>query len=705
MARKGHTFAVALSATTLAFGGALSAETLQTLRFGLHGTSGLIDMPTAEVAPDGQLSLTYGRAGPTTRTTLSFQVSPRLQASMSYDGVKDLNGAGDSYWSQSFSLSYRLVDEGTYRPAVSVGLRDFAGTDVMSGEYLVATKSVGDKLRVTAGLGWGRLGSYKPTDLSFGTRPSATPATGGTPNADQWFRGDAAVFGGVSYAVSDRMTVLAEYSSDAYTRETGAGIYDHKSPFNFGVNYKLGKKDRVSIGASYLNGSTLGFHITGTINPTQPAIRGGIESAPLPVRVRPTPAQDPLGWSGKWIEDGTDAPGIRKVLAEALEKEGLVLEAMSLTATRAEIRFANTRYAARSQALGRAARMMSRAFPPSVETFVLTETVNGVPTHSTIIQRKALESNEFEPAGVMLDSVRFADPKAYGQDGLVAVDGVYPTFRWSIAPYLSTTILDTSSPISIDAGLRGRIDYRLAPGVRIQGSTALKLVGDVADGASTTPATGSLPQVRSDAADYGNRVQLETLTATWYGHPAENLFSRISAGYLERMYGGVSGELLWKPATSRFALGAELNYAVKRASDSLFGFEDYDVVTGHVSAYYDFGNGFHGQLDAGRYLAGDWGTTLTVDREFNNGWRVGAYATLTDVSFADFGDGSFDKGIRVTLPTDWFMGTPTTETNNVVLQSLTGDGGAKLNVDGRLYEQIRGTQAPEIEDRWGRFWR
>jgi hypothetical protein len=113
------------------------------------------------------------------------------------------------------------------------------------------------------------------------------------------------------------------------------------------------------------------------------------------------------------------------------------------------------------------------------------------------------------------------------------------------------------------------------------------------------------------------------------------------------MYGGVSGEVLWKKSASRLALGAEVNYALKRDFDDLFGFGDYDIVTGHVSGYYDMGNGFHGQVDVGRYLAGDWGATFSVDREFNNGWRVGAYATLTDVPFDEFGEGSFDKGIRI----------------------------------------------------------
>ncbi|MED5568670.1 MAG: YjbH domain-containing protein, partial [Chloroflexota bacterium] len=35
-------------------------------------------------------------------------------------------------------------------------------------------------------------------------------------DAEHWFRGDAAFFGGLQYAASDRLLLSAEYSSDGY---------------------------------------------------------------------------------------------------------------------------------------------------------------------------------------------------------------------------------------------------------------------------------------------------------------------------------------------------------------------------------------------------------------------------------------------------------------------------------------------------------
>jgi len=217
----------------------------------------------------------------------------------------------------------------------------------------------------------------------------------------------------------------------------------------------------------------------------------------------------------------------------------------------------------------------------------------------------------------------------------------------------------------------------------------------------------TLPPVRREGAQYGDvgQIGIENLTLSYYGRPGENLYSRVTLGYLERMFGGVSGEVLWKPVESRLALGAELNYAMQRDFDMGFGFRDYDILMGHVSAYYDFGNGFQGQLDVGRYLAGDWGATVALDREFENGWRVGAYATLTDAPFDAFGEGSFDKGIRITIPTEALIGQPSRNDMTTNLSSLARDGGARLNVDGRLYEVVRDGHVGDLENGWGRFWR
>ena len=128
------------------------------------------------------------------------------------------------------------------------------------------------------------------------------------------------------------------------------------------------------------------------------------------------------------------------------------------------------------------------------------------------------------------------------------------------------------------------------------------------------------------------------------------------------------------------------------------------VATGHASAYYEFGENILAQVDVGRYLAGDVGATFTLTREFRNGWRVGGFFTLTDVSAEDFGEGSFDKGFNLTIPVGWFLGQPDKRSITTTIRPIQRDGGQRLEVPGRLYEQVRSGHRNAVEDQWSRFW-
>lgn len=695
---------------------AAHGDNLTTRSKNMYGTpGGLIDMPTAEMAEDGELSTTISHFGDTTRTMLTFQVTPRLTGTFRYSSLREYRpGRGganpypnSSYYDRSFDLRYQVLTEGDYHPAVAVGLRDFMGTGLYGGEYVVATKEFGSRLRVTGGVGWGRLGSFDSFG-STGTRPTGLIGSGGIPNTDRWFRGPMSAFGGLSYQATDRLSFKAEYSTDAYLEERGAGqdpgsnLFQRKSPWNFGVDYQV--SDSINLGAYYMYGSEVGVRMSIALNPKTAPIPGGADLAPLPVAVRPQFSARDLGW------DAT--PGARDTLrdevAQSLAKEGLILEGIEAEPGRVRVLVRNTRWDIEPQAVGRAARVLSRVMPDSVEQFTIGQSYQGMPTGAVTMRRSDVEALENAPAAAMLDRVTFSgDGAAWA--GMDVAPGNYPRLEWSLAPFLKLGVFDPDSPVKADAGLRLSGDYHVAPGWVLSGAVSVKAAGnlDAPPKGRSGVGPGTLPKVRSNARFYaeGNDPRLDYLTVAKYGRLGEDWYGRMTFGYLEQMYAGVSGEVLWKPVGSRLALGAEVNYVAQRDFNQGFGLRNYDIATGHLSAYYDFGNGFHGQLDMGRYLAGDWGATVALDREFDNGWRVGAYVTKTNVSAAAFGEGSFDKGIRITIPMSWAIGSATRNKNELVIQSLTRDGGARVNVDGRLYEAVRDSHRPQMAKTWGKFWR
>ncbi|WP_328593422.1 YjbH domain-containing protein [Tritonibacter aquimaris] len=675
-----------------------------------YGSPGLIDLPSAESLPEGQFATTYSYFGGTSRYNLTFQALPWLSASFRYNGIQDLNLFGfETYYDRGFDVRVRLLKEGRYRPALTVGLQDFAGTGIYASEYIVATKNfdtpglggVDGRLKLSAGLGWGRLGSNGAIG-TIGNRGAFDGGdTGGELSTDQWFRGDVAPFAGLEWQLNDRFGIKAEYSSDAYELETvRSDVFERKSSLNFGLEYQ--KSPNLRLGAYYLYGSELGLSAQIQLNPRQPTQPLRIPS-PIPVAPRADWAPEPAHWSEDWAQSRKKQTQIRDLLADALKADGLILETVDLGGTSAEVRFRNNRYRSQTLAVGRVARAMARTLPPSVETFRIVPMRRGLGLSTTEIRRSDLEALEYAPdatdALIAVTGFHNAGPLP---ESAILSDELYPSFATSISPYASPSYFDPDLPFRLDLGLDFSATYAPAPGWVISGTIRQRLWGNVADGRASNSV---LPRVRTDGVEYAQfDTTLENLYVARNWKPADDIYARATLGLLESNFGGVSGEILWKPVNSRLALGVEGNYVKQRDFDQRFSFRDYSVFTGHASAYYEAPRGFLAQVDVGRYLAGDVGATFSVDKKFNNGWSVGGFFTLTDVSAEEFGEGSFDKGIRFSMPLDWLLGKPSRNSFGLTVRPTQRDGGARLLVPGRLYGQIRTSHRKSLVDQKARIW-
>ncbi len=679
-----------------------------------YGSPGLIDMPSAEMLPDGQFTTSVSYFGGQGRITATFQAFDWLSGSFRYTGIRNWNlGGFPTYYDRGFDMRIRLLREGRWRPTVALGFQDFIGTGIYAAEYLVASKTlntpalspggVPGRLKLTAGLGWGRLGTHGAIGSPFGVdRPAFVPGTtGGKVAYDQWFRGPAAPFGGIEWQPNDRWGLKVEYSSDAYPTEVGiAGVFERKSSLNFGVEYQV--NDRSRLGAYYLYGSELGLTWQIQLSPYNPPNHLAA-TAPLPMARRVSRVENPLAWSEEWIASAAAPPQLRAALSPVLEREGLTLEYLAVAGDRVELRFRNTRYRANTIAVGRAARVLAQVMPASVETFRLVPVSGAMGLAAVTIRRSDLESLEFEPdATEALRAVAGVGEVGPLPESALPAEGLYPNFHWAIGPYFDPSYFDPSQPIRMDVGIEFSAAYEFAPGWSVAGTLRHRLAGNIKDGRGSNSV---LPHVRTDQTLYAQKdTVLRDLYLARQWRPGRNLYARVVAGYLEKMYGGVSAELLWKPVNSRLGLGVEANYVRQRDFDQGFGFQDYSILTGHASAYLELGKGYVAQVDAGRYLAGDVGATFSLDRTFANGWSVGGFFTLTNVSAADFGEGSFDKGIRFSIPVNWFLGKPSRQTVGLGIRPIQRDGGQRLIVPGRLYGQVREAHAKALNDQWARVW-
>lgn len=675
-----------------------------------YGSPGLIDMPSADMMPDAQFAASVGHFAGQTRMNLQFQALPRMTVAFRYNALVNKNPnqlffGFETYYDRNFDVRFLFWGEGRYRPAVAIGLQDFAGTGLFGSEYVVATKTfvpeaLPGRLKLTAGLGWGRFGS-QGSIATYGTRGQFQGGdTGGELSFDQWFRGDIAPFAGVEWTYG-KWGVKAEYSSDAYTTETGElKSFERRSSFNFGVEYQQTRQLR--LGAYYLYGTTFGVSAQLQMSPLHPPTLTQI-SAPNPIVPRRVWAPQDAAWSPDWADSSQRRLQVRDQLAEALRSEGLVLESVTLTGTVAEVRVRNRRFRADTLTVGRTARAMSRSLPPSVETFRIVPVFRSQGLSTVVLRRSDLEALEFSPtASDSLWAVAGVEPAGPPAENALLSEGLYPDFGTSISPYASPSYFDPTLPFRLDIGLSFGASYTPAPGWRLAGAIHQRIWGNVAKGRRYP---SRLPPVRTGFHEYATyETTLNTLYMERRWQPGQHLYARTTLGYLESMYGGVSGEILWKPVSSPLGLGLEVNYVRQRDYNQQLGFGDYNVLTGHASAYLELDKNYLLQLDAGRYLAGDYGGTVTLVRQFNNGWRLGAFFSITNVSAEDFGEGSFDKGIILTVPLGWLLGKESRNGYGLIVRPVQRDGAQRVEVPGRLYPSIRNAHQRSLSQQRARFW-
>ncbi|MEM7669774.1 MAG: YjbH domain-containing protein, partial [Pseudomonadota bacterium] len=602
----------------------------------------------------------------------------------------------------------------------------------------------------------------------------------------------------------DGLSVKAEYASDDYDLEDGAGAIDINAPINLGVEYR--PLDGLEVCAYYMYGSNFGVRVTLTGNPFTSLSPADGEAAPLPVarRQRTASTDTDLGLidslitqSGptvsfrsagvtdvvveerlggiRWAEAtvppsadyvcptdaataidaefgvvdivtfrhpegrtlctialrpaGQDAirltqaaaqnhpvdwhanDALRQQIVETLvaelDADDIGLFGIDIAPRRVTIYIENQRFRATPRAIGRTARALTRTMPASVETFEIVPVEGSLPVVSVVLNRSELEDQVDRP-----DAARSAwlaakvdDARPLQTFGDPVIEESFPRFTWSVNPAVPVNLFDPDQPLRADLTIEGAAGIEFLPGLSVNGAISQRIGGGLDD--IETESDSVLPRVRSDFAEFLREGEpaITRLTGDAVIKLDKAVYGRVSIGMLERMFGGASAELLWKPADQSWGLGAEINYARQRDFDSLFTFQDYDVVTGHASLYWDTGwKGVFAQLDAGRYLAGDYGGTITLKRRFANGWEVGGFATFTDVPFDEFGEGSFDKGLFLTIPFNWALPYESRSEFSTVLRPLTRDGGQRLIVANRLYPIVEDFDRQALRANWGSFW-
>jgi hypothetical protein len=400
-----------------------------------------------------------------------------------------------------------------------------------------------------------------------------------------------------------------------------------------------------------------------------------------------TLAQTQTSGSGATPLPAQAKPSLEQRIRTAALQQGLEVEAMRFDGAQAIVYYRNKRYYSEPEGVGRLSRILMGAAPANVEIFKLILLHNGLPVREFTVARSALE----RAATVNGASAEIGEAIDFNYPGMNnplldrASDQIYPRVSWSLYPRLRQSVFDPKSPYKIELLASGKAAVEILPGL----TAATRIEAKVFDTfGSPLPSNSLLPHVRSDNALYIKKGAngISYLKLTYQTRLAPDIFAEVRGGLIEDMFAGVGGQVLWRPENSRIAVGADIYQVWQRGFDRLFNLQNYSVTTGHVSVYYQSPwHGMNFNIHVGRYLAGDYGATFEVTRRFSTGVEIGAYATFTNVPFAKFGEGSFDKGIMVRVPLEWLLPTNSTTVVDWTLHSLTRDGGQRIEDDDSLY--------------------
>jgi hypothetical protein len=636
-------------ATLLFFIAPLSADSFNFNSYNNHGVVGLINMPTARLYDESVFGLTIYDGTPDQKITLTSNPFDWMEASFFYTSLQNKRYCEVSYEpickqdykDKGFNLKLRLKEEGIL-PAIAVGFNDFAGTGFYSSEYIVGSYGI-NNLDIHFGLGWGTMNSSKHGIKNplgylsdrFLDRPTNTEDKGGQFQPDRYFSGqEASPFFGIAYSLNEK--ILMKVERDTTAQDARIKYKQPSSDYSIGIDYAI--SDNFSIGLSHERGAYSSVKFLYKSNPKSSVKKYKYQKA----------------------ADNEDGDKYSKFIKN-LEENGIGVNKISET----------------TSSIG-------------VE---LTQFV-----HPNIGLIEEIISSAAMDAGInknIKKDLKIADLKAVSE-----IDSKFIKNSDLIYERKKTKSFNTSTGIKFRPFLASREEFFKGALLLENDSefilrdnlffnTNLKYsLADNFDDLIYPPVDTFPAQVRSDIKDYLRNMNKEGVLIgraqlDYYVTPKRNHHLMISAGILEDMFSGYGFEYLYFRGNTNYAVGFELFDVQKRDYEWGLGTLDYNNVTGSINFYYrNYGSiPFDMKISYGEYLAGDVGSTIEFSRSFENGTKFGVFATFTDVTPEQFGEGTFDKGIFFNIP---IYGNFI----NYTWKPLTKDPGAKLNRRNSLYDLL-----------------
>ena len=621
------------------------------------GGTGLLETPSARVMPEGRLRVGFSTVSPynyyygAISPVKGLEVGGRVMEIMD---VPALTADYGNYKDKAIDLKWQFMPEGKWWPAVALGIMDPQGTRLYASQYIVASKQL-YPFDFTIGFGNGR----------YGNQP--LPAAGESLKAEIFmdnasWRKDGQFFGGIQFAVTDWLMLMAEYSPIQYEKQTTdpaqAKYFPSGVPSNFNFGLRLKPWDWLEADLSWQRGNQLGFNISMSTDFSGPFVpiydhpyREMPELSTVLLEERITRALYESGFSNIGVKKNGDA---------------LWIEA------------ANSKYYYNMKAVGVALRAINQILQKSANQqfsrvyLILTD--NGIPVlefASAVDDMRAFYAEEFNGNEFLYLSEINTD----ASKTLSVRKNHWRYFDYVLKPDFKLFLNDPSGFLTYRLGVSGDILFTPWGG----GTFVAELLGYPINTVSSSNVPSSTP-VRTDIVAYHQqKVELGLLLFSQIDKFKYGTYGRIAAGYLDEEYAGVDWEVAKPLFDGRFMMGLSGSIVKKRAPDTILNLKKDDWKDQYVTGFFNLRLNIpevevNIDVKSGQFLAGDRGTSITVSKNFN-GIILSAWYSFTDTSiFRDsYNTGYHDKGIAISIPLRMFSGKDSKTVYKTAISPWTRD--------------------------------
>jgi hypothetical protein len=632
------------------------------------GGTGLMETPTARVMKEDTYRIGgtqaspyrwyYGAISPWDRIEIDGRVTEVL-------GVKALQSGYGNTKDKAIDFKFQTIREGKYMPAVALGIMDPHGTRLYSSQYLVASKQI-YPFDFTLGFGNGRYGKRPLPSQGEGFQVELFTDPRG------WLK-DVRPFGGIQFCPTRNFSFMAEYSPIRYEKQINDPAQPKyfrrsvASPFNFGIRYK--PISWAEIALSYQRGEEIGLSLAFAFDIGTPLV----------------PLYNPT-----YKENKTNrTKSLDERIAIALNHLGFSDIAIRLKGDELWVQAENDKYLYPAKAVGVMLKVVTDMAPETVESCHVILTENRIPMFQFTALRSDLVDFYADRMSLYeLLALSRIDTTLYAP--LSAPLFFKRPFTYGLKPSVETLLNDPSGFFKYRLGLAGWIGYHPVPGGALLAGLEAYPVNNISssNAPSTTP-------VRSDLVLYKQEnVTLGRLMYEQTGKTGKEFYWRGSFGYLEIEYAGFDAEVARPFRDGRLLFSVGGSAVRKRDVKNVLKLKENDWKSLYTTAFLNTRINFPEHditldIKAGRFLAGDWGTRITVSK-FIKGVKIFAWYSFTDTSiFKDSYDrGYHDKGIGVQIPMRIFEGADSRTVYNYSLAPWTRDVAQDIDHYTNLFDLI-----------------